>query len=93
MVPFGHADTPPLLALKKAGYTIAGLEQHPSAIQLPRYAAPKKVALILGEEVKGIPSEILAICDDIIEIPMIGQKESFNVSVAAGIALYGLTAI
>jgi hypothetical protein len=47
-------------------------------------------AVLLGEEVAGIASELLAACDDIIEIPMHGQKESFNVSVAAGIALYAL---
>ena len=46
---------------------------------------------MLGEEVHGIPAETLALVDDIIEIPMYGQKESFNVSVATGIALYALT--
>ncbi len=51
---------------------------------------PEKVALILGEEVHGIPQEILELCDGLLEIPMCGQKESFNVSVAAGIALWEL---
>jgi len=54
------------------------------------YSAPDRVALLLGEEVDGIAPEWLALADDIIEIPMFGQKESFNVSVAAGIALYEL---
>ncbi len=49
------------------------------------------VILVLGEEVEGIPPEILERLDTLIEIPMRGRKESFNVSVAAGIALYGLT--
>jgi tRNA G18 (ribose-2'-O)-methylase SpoU len=49
------------------------------------------VALLLGEEVHGIPTETLSRCDDILEIPMHGKKESFNVSVAAAIALYELT--
>ena len=51
---------------------------------------PDSIALILGEEVHGIPSEILNLCDGLLEIPMCGQKESFNVSVAAGIALWEL---
>jgi tRNA G18 (ribose-2'-O)-methylase SpoU len=45
----------------------------------------------LGEEVEGITSDMRELCDDLIEIPMVGKKESFNVSVAAGIALYALS--
>ncbi len=45
----------------------------------------------LGEEVEGITTSMRALCDDLIEIPMVGRKESFNVSVATGIALYGLS--
>ena len=47
--------------------------------------------LILGEEVEGITAELREHCDSLIEIPMKGEKESFNVSVATGIALYALT--
>ena len=50
----------------------------------------KKYALILGEEVKGITKDILDLCDYKLEIPMFGKKESLNVSVATGIALYEL---
>ena len=46
--------------------------------------------LVLGEEVHGIPPEVLAKLDVLLEIPMRGRKESFNVSVAAGIAIYEL---
>ena len=49
-----------------------------------------KIILILGEEVKGINYSLHDIIDLFVEIPMRGKKESFNVSVAAGIALYGL---
>jgi len=73
------------------GFTIAALEQHPASIPLPNYQPPEKLVLVLGEEVHGIPPELLERCDDILEIPMLGHKESFNVSVAAGIALYALT--
>lgn len=83
--------TPPITELKSEGFTIVGLEQTPTSINIRNYIAPKKFALILGEEVSGIPEDILKSCDDLIEIPMFGKKESFNVSVATGIALYQLT--
>lgn len=51
----------------------------------------KRVVLILGEEVHGIPAEVRGECEYFLEIPMRGQKESFNVSVATGIALWGLS--
>lgn len=51
----------------------------------------QKVVLVLGEEVSGIPEDFYDLMDLFVEIPMKGQKESFNVSVAAGIALYALT--
>ncbi len=47
--------------------------------------------LILGEEVHGIPPEIRQLCNYFVEIPMFGQKESFNVSVATAIALWELS--
>lgn len=90
MVPFEHCDTPPLETLRRAGYTVVGLEQDPSAHNLRDYAPPVKIALLLGEEVAGIDSDLRSRCDALVEIPMYGKKESFNVSVAAGIALYGL---
>jgi tRNA G18 (ribose-2'-O)-methylase SpoU len=77
--------------LKADGYRIVGLEQSPHSIELSRYRPAVKTALLLGEEVAGIDKELLKLCDDIVEIPMHGQKESFNVSVAAGIAMYQLT--
>ncbi|MEO5498913.1 MAG: TrmH family RNA methyltransferase [Candidatus Saccharimonadales bacterium] len=53
----------------------------------------EKIALLIGEEVEGIANNLLEQCDILIEIPMYGQKESFNVSVATGIALYRLTTV
>jgi len=91
MIPFEHQDTPDFASLKDQGFTIVGLEQDNRSIQLNKYTCPSKVALLLGEEVKGITDDSRNQCDDLIEIPMVGQKESFNVSVAAGIALYALT--
>jgi len=91
IVPFEYLELPPLDKLKTDGYTVIALEQAENSIALAHYSPPQKVALLLGEEVEGITQELLAQCEAIIEIPMVGKKESFNVSVATGIALYALT--
>jgi 23S rRNA (guanosine2251-2'-O)-methyltransferase len=83
--------TPVIKALRQDGYHIAALEQAPHAILLPDYTRPANLALLLGEEVKGVDPHLLSLCDTVLEIPMHGHKESFNVSVAAGIALYELS--
>ncbi len=57
-----------------------------------KYKPPKnkKIALVVGNEVRGLSPKILKYCDRIVHIPMYGKKESLNVSVATGIALYQL---
>lgn len=89
-VPFDAVPEVDFTALRSKGYCIVGLEQSPTAIPLADYRPSERIALILGEEVHGITQDYLSHCEDIIEIPMYGKKESFNVSVAAGIALYQL---
>lgn len=91
LVPFEYCEALPLEDLRAAGYQIVALEQAPTSVPLAEYKAPDKLALLLGEEVHGIAPDILAKADAIIEIPMRGKKESFNVSVATGIALYILS--
>lgn len=91
MVPFEYQETINIEAIKAAGYLVVGLEQNDRSIMINNYKTPEKIALILGEEVHGITSEIIDQCDDLLEIPMVGKKESFNVSVATGIALYALS--
>jgi len=91
IVPFEYQEQPDFTRLKTAGFTIVGLEQDQHSVMLPEYVPPSKIALLLGEEVEGIADDLRAQCDTLIEIPMKGQKESFNVSVATGIALYALT--
>lgn len=91
LLPFSYEAEPNLASLREQGFTIIGLEQSHRSILLPDFTPPEKIALILGEEVSGIPENLLSECDAIIEIPMKGQKESFNVSVATGVALYALT--
>jgi tRNA G18 (ribose-2'-O)-methylase SpoU len=91
IVPFMYEEAPNLQRLKNDGYRIIGLEQDERSVIIRNYRSSQKVALLLGEEVEGITNDLRNQCDDLIEIPMVGQKESFNVSVAAGIALYQLT--
>jgi tRNA G18 (ribose-2'-O)-methylase SpoU len=93
MVPFEYREQLDLATLQRDGYGIVALEQASNSVPLPKYKASGKIALLLGEEVEGITKDLLEQCDTILEIPMFGQKESFNVSVAAGIALYQLTCL
>lgn len=68
---------------------IIALEQGQGSVNLAEpHDYGEDIALILGEEVHGIPSEILKYCDKLLEIPMCGKKESFNVSVAGAIAVW-----
>lgn len=76
--------------LKAEGFVIAGLEQTQDSLPLPAFRPPPKLAVIVGREVEGLEPEVLALCDTVLEIPMSGQKESFNVAVAAAMALYHL---
>lgn len=81
-----------LRILKERGITILALEQAKNSINLFDYSPPAgPLALVVGPEVAGIAPDDLALCDAILEIPMRGDKESLNVSVAAGIALYQLS--
>ena len=76
---------------RSKGFRIAALEQSESSLNLAnQHIFDDDILLILGEEVHGIPQDTLRQCDLLLEIPMCGQKESFNVSVATGIALWEL---
>lgn len=70
---------------------LIALEQAPTSVNLRDFIPPSEFALLLGEEVNGISLGLLERCEAIIEIPMQGSKESFNVSVAAAIAMYHLS--
>lgn len=77
-----------LTALRKEGCEIVALEQHETSMEYRKYVPKSSVALIVGNEVRGIDPKVLKRCDAIIELPMRGIKNSLNVAVAAGIALY-----
>ncbi len=86
--------------LKEQGWQIVGLENNIKKGNLIRLddsglkeKLSEKVVLILGEEVQGIDYSLHDMIDLFIEIPMHGKKESFNVSVATGIAMYGIMSL
>lgn len=81
---------PVLKELKDEGYRIISLEQDPRSVPIEEMNVSQKTALIVGNEVSGISKETLEMSHQIAEIKMFGEKESLNVSVATGIALYVL---
>lgn len=80
--------------LKKRGVKICALEQTDSSI--PHYYLTKQdfpLCLILGNEITGVSQELIDLCDVSVEIPQFGIKQSLNVSVAYGIAVFELRKI
>src|SRR3989344_2824416 len=72
---------------------IIGLEQAKSSKNIFELGALdiSPLALVVGNEVRGLSPQILKYCDEVVHIPMYGKKESLNVAVATGIALYEIT--
>lgn len=79
---------PLIKKLKKDGFQIIAIEQDEKSIDYKKVKDQTKNAFIVGAEVEGIPKNILSQCDIIAEISMKGKKESLNVSVSLGIALF-----
>lgn len=90
MVPFTYYEVVDEF-LAQNTLPLVALEQSDNSIDIRGFSPPAAFVLLLGEEVHGIEPELLAKCDTALEIPMYGIKESFNVSVAAGIALHELS--
>lgn len=80
--------TPLLTRLKKEGYTTIAIEQSDVSIDYKKVIITGPTAFVLGNEVEGIPRKVLETINIVAEIPMNGEKESLNVSVAGGIALF-----
>ena len=74
--------------LKKLKHQIIALEQSKKSVDYKKVKVKKPVLFIVGNEVGGIESKILSLCDVVAEIGMKGKKESLNVSVAFGVALF-----
>ncbi len=78
--------------LQVDGVTVVAVELASGSVSLKDFDEPEQVAYIVGNEVEGVSKEALTLADVIVELPMLGQKESLNVSVTAGIVLYhGIT--
>ena len=91
-VAWEHVDDPVALVknLRKDGFKVIALEQSGKSIDYKEAKVSDKVLIILGNEVDGVSESLLNLADEIAEIPMKGEKESLNVSVAAGVFLYRL---
>lgn len=84
-----------LSIIKEKGFHIAALALSDNSVGLSEFALknyPKK-ALLLGNEGKGLPDEILKLCDSVVKIPMREGIDSLNVAVASGIAFYELCTV
>ncbi|GAB5534221.1 MAG: TrmH family RNA methyltransferase [Rubricoccaceae bacterium] len=94
-VPWSRADDIHALLRQLAadGFTVAALERTDDAIDVSEIVSSQfPLALVLGNEVTGVPADVLAMSDLVIGIPQYGTKASLNVSVACGVAAYGLVA-
>jgi len=93
-VAWNHFDTSEqvLKYLAVENVSLVGLEQTGKSISVTDLTLPvnRKICLLMGNEVTGIDNSLLTYCQQIVEIPQYGQKHSFNVSVAVGIALFAL---
>jgi 23S rRNA (guanosine2251-2'-O)-methyltransferase len=78
--------------LKAEGYKIISIEQAEGSTSLEnfQYASDEKLALIFGNEVKGVSQELVEKSDEVIEIPQFGTKHSINVSVSIGVVIWDL---
>jgi tRNA G18 (ribose-2'-O)-methylase SpoU len=77
-----------LKKLKKEKFQIVAIEQSKNSMDYKKVKAQSTVAFVVGYEVEGIKKSTLRLCDFIAEIPMRGEKESLNVSVAFGVAIF-----
>ncbi|NTW13515.1 MAG: RNA methyltransferase [Candidatus Moranbacteria bacterium] len=91
-VPWERADDIHTLMqhLRSEGFAIVSLECGKGGADYRSFVPDRGVALVVGNETEGISGEILRESDVLLEIPMRGTKESLNVSVATGIALFSL---
>ena len=87
-----HKDAVRLVkGLKKEGWKVYALEEDERAVEIRKEKGGKqRSVLIVGNEVTGVDPELLDLCDAIYFIPMRGEKKSFNVAIAFGIAAFAL---
>lgn len=88
-----HKDAVKLVkGLKRIGHGIYALEEHERAVYIDQAPVARHTSiLIVGNEITGVDPGLLELCDQIVYIPMRGQKRSFNVAIAFGIAAFALS--
>lgn len=74
--------------LRAENFQIIALEQADGSVDYKKVETSDKVAVIVGNEVDGLPEEILSRADIVAEIPMLGTKESLNVATATAVFLF-----
>jgi len=79
--------------LKADGFQVISIEQSENSVDYKKVEAKEKMVFVLGAEVEGLSKSVLDLSDIVAEIPMKGKKESLNVSVAAGVALFRILGI
>ncbi len=77
-----------IVELKEKSTEIVAVEQDKNSIDYKDFKIKKDTAFVFGNEVEGVDKNILKQVDKIIEIPMVGEKESLNISVSVGIVLF-----
>lgn len=89
-----HKDAVKLIqGLKKEGWKVIALEEDERAVSVSSFSPAKQktpMVLILGSEVTGVDPGLLEACDEVLYIPMLGQKRSFNVAIAFSIAAFAM---
>lgn len=78
--------------LHQNNYKVIAIEQAEEKIFLDKFLPAKneKLALIFGNEVKGVDTEVMQLVDSCVEIPQFGTKHSLNISVSVGVVLWDL---
>ncbi len=94
-IPWEYSEDPEKIIkkMKKEKYQIVGIEQSENSVDYKKVKIENKVLFVVGNEVDGIEKKLQKHCDVIAEIPMRGEKESLNVSVAFGVAIFRMLGI
>ena len=89
-IPWEYAKTSNvfLAALREEGCSLVGVEQDAKARDYRTFTPEKPTLFLFGNEVRGLSPQLKSMCDELIQIPMFGTKESLNVATTAGIILF-----
>lgn len=88
-IPWEQGDLSQIVnKLKKENVTVVAVEQSKESVPINNFISKAPIAYVFGNEITGIEADELALVDAIVELPMLGTKESLNVSVTAGVVMY-----